>query len=345
MIQPALNGAAHVNSERTDFRPFIVGDVSPDGTFVHVFDPIGLEIVMKELDTVADLTAYLAARSKFLRSGQVGVVAGEEHLLAAYMMNGFKDGRPSFISRKLRKKAQRKLVMIPEGEYETYISSRLHAEIEELKKQSMLWDKVIEFATEDVLKGTSISILDHQPTVQLSEGALRIMASERRMDRVSLAQALWGAMERSLDERMARFVRRVFILRRMPSRKIGYLFLLLPQNPAAGTLEAYRTYRSKMLSTYCLSVLREQPKLDMVVGLAFDIFRRDGRIQTRSLDVLAMEPPQWTPELLEALRNDSAVLDFKNPRELKFMAMSRRIKNPFKDSARQLKDRSCPRLK
>jgi hypothetical protein len=32
----------------------------------------------------------------------------EEHLLAAYMMNGYRDGKPSFVPEKLRKKARRK---------------------------------------------------------------------------------------------------------------------------------------------------------------------------------------------------------------------------------------------
>lgn len=335
MIQPALKGPAHVNTERADFRPFFVGDVNPDGNCIHVFDPIGLEIVMKELDTVADFTTYLVARSKFLRSGQLGLVAGEEHLLAAYMMNGFKNGRPSFISEKLRRKARRKLVMIPEGEYETYISSGLYTAIDELKKQSMLWDNFIELVTEDVLRGTSISILDQEPTFQLSEQALRVMASERRMDRVSLAQALLGAMERSIDEEMTRFVRRAFISRRMPSKKIGYLFLILPRDPASGTYEEYRVYRSRMLSTYCAAVFRKQPKLDTVVGLALDIFRRDGEIRTRSEDVLAMPPPEWTPASLADFENEKSLFGLEDPRELEGVAMGRRIKNPFKDRARQ----------
>lgn len=144
MIQPTLKGAVHMETTRASFQPFLVGDVNPGGTFVHVFDPVGLEIVMNELDTVADLTTYLSARARFLRSGQLGLAAGEEHLLAAYMMNGFKDGRPGFISEKLRKKARRAQIVIPEGEYETYVSSHLHAEIAALKKQSMLWDEVIE---------------------------------------------------------------------------------------------------------------------------------------------------------------------------------------------------------
>ena len=37
MIQPLLKGAAHVDTERSAFRPFVVGDVNPDGTFIHVF--------------------------------------------------------------------------------------------------------------------------------------------------------------------------------------------------------------------------------------------------------------------------------------------------------------------
>lgn len=338
MIHPALKGPAHVNTKRANFRPFIVGDVNPNGNFIHVFDSVGLKVVMKELDTVADFTAYLVARSKFLRSGQVGIIAGEEHLLAAYMMNGFKDGRPAFISEKLRKKARRSLVVIPGGEYETYTSSNLHAEINELKKQSILWDKVIELVVEDVLKGTSIFILDCQPTVQLSEQALRVMASERRMDRVLLAQALGGAMERCLDEKMARFVRRANITRRMPSRKIGYVFLILPQDPAAGSYGEYREYRSRMLATYCSSVFRENPKLDMVVGLALDIFCRDGEIRTRSEDVLAMAPPEWTPQMLADFESDRAVFELKEPRELESMAIKHRIKSPFKDRAWQFRD-------
>jgi hypothetical protein len=76
IIQPALKGAAHVDTTQDDFRPFIVGDVNPGGTFVHVFDPVGLEFMMSELDTVADLTSYLAARAKFLRSGKARLGGG-----------------------------------------------------------------------------------------------------------------------------------------------------------------------------------------------------------------------------------------------------------------------------
>ncbi len=158
MIIPSLTGAEHVDTARDGFRPFMVGDVNPGGTFVHVFDPIGLEVVMSELDTVADLTTYLVARAKILRSGKMSFAAGEEHLLAAYMMNGFKDGRPGFVPEKMHKRTRRAQLGIPEGEYETYVSSQLYAELAALKRKSMLWDEVIEMIAEDVLKGTSAGL-------------------------------------------------------------------------------------------------------------------------------------------------------------------------------------------
>lgn len=334
MIQPALKGTAHVDTARDDFHPFMVGDVNPGGTFVHVFDPIGLEFVMGELDTVADLTTYLAARAKFLRSNKLGLAAGEEHLLAAYMMNGFKDGRPAFVADKLRKKARRAQIIIPEGEYETYVSSRLHKEIAALRKQSMLWDEVIELISEDVLKGTSVAILNHEPTVKLSEQALRIIAAEPRMSRVSLAQALWGAMDGCLQGNMARFVRRTFVTRRFPVQRIGYVFLILPQDKGAGTYEEYRSYRSSMLQTYCFSVFREQPNLDTVVGMAFDIYLKDGKIRTRSEDVLALSPPDWTPEEIETLETNRVLFEMKDPRELKGYAFRQRVRNPFRATIR-----------
>lgn len=338
IIQPSLKGSAHRDTSRTDFRPFSIGDVNPGRTFVHVFDPVSLEIVMNELDTVSDLTAYLKERARFQRSGQLGLAAGEEHLLAAYMMNGFKDGRPGFISEKLRKKTRRAQIAIPEGQYETYVSSQLREEIVELKKQSMLWDEVIELVSEDVLKGTSIAILDREPTVELSEQALRVIAAESRMQRVHLAQALWGAMKQCLTQNITRFVRRVFITHRFPMQRIGYVFLILPYDPNAGTDEEYRTYRSTMLSTYCLSVFREQRKLSTVVGMAFDIFfKNDGEIATRSEDVLAMTRPEWTPDLRAMLDANRRLFDMKDSRELNGATFRYRIRNPFEQYIRPVK--------
>lgn len=117
-------------------------------------------------------------------------------------------------------------------------------------------------------------------------------------------------------------------------QRIGYLFLILPQDKGAGTYEEYRAYRSSMLQTYCYSLFREQPKLDTVVGMAFDIYQKDGEIRTRSEDVMAMPPPDWTPEEIETLETNRALFEMKNPRELEGSAVRHRIRNPFRASLR-----------
>ena len=121
--------------------------------------------------------------------------------------------------------------------------------------------------SEDVLNGTSIAILNHQPSVALSEQELRVIAAEPRMNRVSLGSALREAMDLCVREDMTRFVRRTIVTRRFPIQRIGYVFLILPQNKGAGSYEEYRVYRSTMLQTYCLSLFREQPRLHTVVGI------------------------------------------------------------------------------
>ncbi len=330
MIEPRLRGGEHIDSNRIDFHPFAIGDSNPRGSFVHVFDPVGLEFVLQELDTVADFTAYLVARARFLRSGKLGIATGEEDLLASYMMNGFMDGVPSFVPRKMRTKARRKLILIPEGEYETYVSSPLYTEIASLKKSSYLWDEMIELISEDVLKGTSIAILEQQPTTDLSERALRVMAAEGRMNRVKLAQALWEAIDCSVNEGMARFVRRMLLGRKPPERDTGYIFLVLPHREESGTYEVYRQYRSAMLQTYCLAFFHEQPKLKTIVGLALDIYRDGAQTKTRSEDVLALDAPDWSPELLTELETARKLFELKDPRELELRGRRSRMKSPYR---------------
>lgn len=122
--------------------------------------------------------------------------------------------------------------------------------------------------------------------------------------------------------------------RRFPIQRIGYVFLILPQDKGAGTYEEYRAYRSSMLETYCFSLFREQPLLDTVVGMAFDIHLKDGEIRTRSEDVLAMAPPDWTPEEIAILETNRALFEMKDPRELKGAAFRHRIRNSFRASIR-----------
>lgn len=330
MIQHGLRRAGRSETGGPALEPFTFGDVNPGGTFVHVFDEYGLGHVMTELDTVADLTEYLAARARFLRSGRPVFAAGEEDLLAAYMMNGFIDGRPGFVPVKRRKKARRAGIMIPEGEHETYVGSDLHAQMSVLKDRSRLWDATIEMVSEAVLTGSSVAILDQPPSVELSERALRIMAGEKRLDRVKLAHSMREAVVESVRGSHSRFVRRLLMGRRPPARETGYLFLVLPFSTAAGSYEDYREYRARMLETYCLAFLREQPRLLSVVGLALDVRVGPSGVTTHSEDVIAMDAPDWTPELSAYLVQNAETFGLRDPSELRAVGREWRVRNPFR---------------
>jgi len=330
MIEPSLKGGNHVDPDRKNFRPFTVGDTNPDGTFVHVFDQASLELVMRELNTVTDFTNYLLARARFLRSGRLAIAAGEDDLIATYMMNAFADGKAAFVPKRLRIKARRKAVVIPEGQYETYISSALYREFTVATESSRLWDRMIEMISDDVLKGTSIELLGHAPSTELSERGLRVMAAENRMNRIQLAQVLWSALERAVDEGFARFIRRAMIGRNHGERNVGYIFLSVAYDKNLGTIDEYRKYRGGMLETYCLAFFSEQPTLETVVGIALDIYRGGGEIRSRSEDLLVMDAPDWTPELEASFATNRKAFGLADPKDLEStFRRGRRIKSPF----------------
>jgi hypothetical protein len=68
-IDPNLKGEGHTNTGAEGFQPFAIGDVQPDGGFVHVFNEPALELLASELDTVTDFTRYLTRRERIIRSG------------------------------------------------------------------------------------------------------------------------------------------------------------------------------------------------------------------------------------------------------------------------------------
>lgn len=97
---------------------------------------------------------------------------------------------------------------------------------------------------------------------------------------------------------------------------------------------SYHIWTFVAVQTYCYSLFREQPKLDTMVGMAFDIYLKDGEIRTRSEDVMAVQKPDWTPAEIETLETNRALFEMKDPSELEGSALRHRIRNPFRASVR-----------
>lgn len=83
------SGSLVVSPEEDPAQPelFCVGNPGGDRAFVHVFDEANLNVVLQELDTVADLLNYLRAREKLFSNKSFVSAHSEEDLLAFYLKN------------------------------------------------------------------------------------------------------------------------------------------------------------------------------------------------------------------------------------------------------------------
>lgn len=300
IIMPHLRGKDHVDFTQAHHQPFCIGDVDPDGPFVHVFNMATLDLVMSEFDTITDFTKYLNARAELIRSGKLLFSPSEAELVANYLLmmepngehrfpkisdvdgaNGDTDTKISFV----------------QGEYAHLVRSPEYRRRWIANRISYEWDRLIGLFTQSVLNDTQFRILDTDPTVELAERALRIMAREDRVQRRVLAEAIVGAREALEAQKMGRFARIAVTRDRSTGEKVAYVFLVLA-GVNTMTEEDYRRARATMLQTYCLATLHDDRDLELCVGIAVMAISDTGD----SEDLIAYPQQEWTPELIEDLR-------------------------------------------
>lgn len=304
MIIPELKGRQHVDKNSDLYMPFAIGDVNPDGPYVHVFDETGINILARELDTITDFVDYLNWREQALRSEMFSVIPGEEELLAFYLGSRDRTGEPNFhtSTAKFRRKGFR--IVIAQGEYAALVHSDQYAARQDANSISYVWDRLIQEFTRHVLSGTSVSVFDEEPTARLSEQGLRFMAKERRLYRRSLATQLIDTLQRARAVGQDRYARVVLPTPDSGNRDVAYIFLILayPKFELPGGYAQYRKFRATVLEVYCMSVLRDHPELKYAVGLGFDAAPEVTGRQGGSEDLMVVQTPEWDAELDEKLR-------------------------------------------
>lgn len=316
MIMPHLRGKDHVDFTLPHHRPFCIGDVDPSGPFIHVFNMATLDVVMSELDTITDFTKYLNARADIIRSGRLSLSPSEAELVANYILMIGPDGEHRFPMISDVKGAYADAdaaIAFVQGEYAYLIRSPEYQRRKMANRISYEWDRLIALFTRGVLNDTQFRILDTDPTAELAEQALRIMAREDRLQRRVLAEAIIGAREALETQKMGRLARIVVTRERSTGEKIAYVFLVLA---GANTMaqEDYRRVRATMLQTYCLAVLHDDRDLKLCVGIAVMAISDSGE----SEDLVAYPQQEWPPELIEDLRVDRENFEvLQKPLELK----------------------------
>jgi hypothetical protein len=159
---------------------------------VHVMSGRSLEIVLGELDTIADFVDYLKAKEELLanKRTKVAILGGEEELLAFYLMNG-RTFAPMF---------DKDRVIIEEGMWKGFTKSETFLSKKSADRISYGWDRLIDTA--------------HTMPEEHYEKIAREMARPNRFVRRMIADAFYQAHRKAeaIGETKGRLFRRAAVI-------------------------------------------------------------------------------------------------------------------------------------
>lgn len=263
--------------------PFSVGWAIPGKAYVHVLDDISLGILLRELDTITDFTAYLRKKEELINAGRLGFAADEADLLGSYLLtiDGDSHAFPSM--------HDANIITLDEGFWEDLIKRPEYQAKIERNQRSYLWDGLIETFAKHLQAGTLARGNDQ--SVQNIERSLRAMASEPRLGRRMLAESLGDLLGSTRSNKTN--TRVVFA----NSKKRAYVFALVSRN-GYDDYEQYRDARIGHLISYCHVARHLEPCLEEVIGVALEPAGSNGS----SEDLLFLDTREWTLEQAERAR-------------------------------------------
>lgn len=270
--------------------PFHLGLPDSQREFVHVFDEVGIEEVLTELDTAADFLRYLNERRKLLGDSKWVIAAhGEEDLLAAYLCT-VRDGEHTL------------MLSDPDSQPPTHIfyddswhagltaSPRYKAKKEE-DRRSYLWDTLISHFI--AVGDPGLVPLPALLTSKDVELGLRIMAAESRFGRRVSSESLADVLQRARGRNAL-----VRLMGSPTSPHVTYVFLVLGKQ-AEESYEEYRQRRVALLHAYCQTGRLAKPNCTTFVGLGFD--HPDKTYEGGSEDLLVWHQEVYTAQELEEI--------------------------------------------
>jgi hypothetical protein len=255
MLNTELEGRNH------EQEPFQIGWPLGRSKFIHVFDDLTLELIMNELDTVADLTDYLSKKERLLwKSGCEFIIPGEEDLLTAYITNVDRDGVHRFPDFEAGS-----TIVMREGSWKKFRKSRSYKYRAASRSLSYLWDDLIEYQASHVIYGSTEEVFvgrDDRRRLNSNERILRMMASEDRRTRRILGETLREGRVITSDKK--RYLRTVA----NPDRRRLYCFVFLPFFADQQSHSDYRQYRQYLLHLYCEGALLHLKDAKEIIGIA-----------------------------------------------------------------------------
>lgn len=298
LVKPELQGNDHINVQHSSYQPFAIGDINPDGEFIHVFDDVTLNILMKELDTITDLTDYFDKKERFLRSGHLFSAHGEEDLLAQYLKYVNENQEHDFLRPDGKKIKENDIITLDGGLYNQFRSHPSYIGKKVADRTSYVWDNLIKIFTDPIMEATAFSLYEEDYGLAEHEEVVRYMALEDRMHRRMLGECVLEAVEKGKSQ--PRFGRAIMPGPTDTVRKTGYVFMMLAY-PEGITLkkgyDQYRATRSEMLMAYCMGHYRNNQHVERVIGIAMEPPPEVTGRKGMSEDLVLFEPGEWTDEL------------------------------------------------
>lgn len=297
VIKPSISGGEHWFPLEKGNQPFSIGDLDPEGSFVHVFDEVGLDVVLKELDTVRDFTDYLQKRQEFVRTGKLFEAHGEENLLAYYAIRINESGDHDFVC-----EDDSAPIAIDRNHYKNLIEDPRYILKKREDEISYLWDMLIEEFTKHMLDGTSITLDGYDFDLRKNELGVRYMALQHRFSRRAHGEAIRGALEKG--KTVDRFCRAM--LARSDSKENETAFFIqtfkyLDWMEKGVGYEKYRQKRTDYALVYAKGLLERYAYLERVIGIS-----REPPDQGRGIseDLVYAAQAEWTEDERVAIRND-----------------------------------------
>ncbi len=293
-IRPDIEGAAHFDANGGHvIEPFCVGDVDPQGPFVHVLDETSLDIAMRELDTITDFTAYLQKKEAFIRAGRLAKVEGEENLIAYYAVRINEEGDHDFTHPSGGAWPLGEAITIDNGQYNAFASDPQYIAKKHAEQNSYVWDRLIEVFTRPLLDGTSLVPEGQAFNLQKSEIGVRQMALVSRFLRRSHGKAVLGAFEEG--RKTDRFFRMMMDRGEKPGSEVGFFVLILNYLDWM-EIDGYDDFRKKrayLAEIYAMAILAKFSALRHVVGIAMEA---PGRDKGGAEEMVYGEQKEWSDE-------------------------------------------------
>ena len=264
---------------------------------VHVLDTSNLEIVLKELDTVADFTNYLSAKEQIIKKFNSVFYIGEEDLLAHYLANYNKiTGRYE-----IDKTSQdTEIVFIKEGQWIRFSTSKEYKWKCEANSVSVFWDRMLKKSGQNTLEGRMFG----NKQMYERDNPLMEMAAEPRISRRTLSEGFTRAMKAFVpaDQGTAR---RITVV---PSFYTGKIYVLLQiYSPDKDFEGEHRSERFELLEIACGVVKNKYPHLNKVIGIAMTP-SQESKDQVN--DYILINCSQWPEETFKYYEDLNKICNF-----------------------------------